>query len=309
MRIETHIAAAIATVAATCALAVAAASAATTGLPQTQITSTPKVDDQFPAATDTYFTWDRNSVAHPGRYNTYARKFGSPAFKVNAPGTYGGSSGIDGTTIVYTQWKPGGHMDLRLFDVVTRTRSTLPAIVDTARGDEFGPSISGDWIEFRRLTAKYYREFIYNVSTHKLRMLDEAARSNRYNFIESGQVNGNYVAWMRCTRVTCKVKRYDIGAGTTLVVSPPPGRYQFGAAVTADGTLYYGEGSLYAACGRGVKLKKLVPGGSPTTLVSFPRGTDFYSTFAYTNVGGTDLYYARFRCSTNRADIFRVTSP
>lgn len=289
-------------------LPAATASAASGGLPQTPITHTKRVDDQSPAATDTYLTWERNSVAHPRRYNTYARHFGSAAFKVNAAGTYGGSSGIDGTTVVYTQWRPGGHTDLRLFDLVTRTRSTLPAVVNTARGDEYGPSISGDWIEFRRRTARFYREFIYNVSTHELRMLDEVSRSNRYNFIESGQVNGNYVAWMRCGRVTCRVKLYDISAETRSSLSPTAGRYQFGAAVTADGTLYYGEGNL-TGCGRGVKLKKLPLAGSPTTLVSFSRGVDFYSTYAYTNVAGTDVYYAKFHCSTNRADIFRVTSP
>jgi hypothetical protein len=279
---------------------------ASTGLPQTQITDTPGLNEYAPAATDTWFTWERNSTARPGIFTTLAGQFGGASFKINAPGTRSGSSGIDGTTVVYTQWKPGGHTNLYLFDVLTRVRTALPAIVNTPLSDEYGPSISGDWVEFRRRSRHYYREFIYNTSTQELRKLDEAVRGS--GWIESGQVNGDYVSWMRCGRITCKVRLYSISAGTTSVLSVPSGRYQFGAAVTADGTLYYGEANL-GACGRSVMLIKLPLGGSPTTLESFNRGIDFESTFAYANTGGTDLYFAKLRCAPNTLDIFRVTSP
>ena len=169
-----------------------------------------------PAATDTWFTWGRSSTTRPGISTTLAGQFGGSAFKINAAGTYSGTSGIDGTTVVYTQWKPGGHTNLYLFDVLTRVRTALPPIVDTPLSSEYGPSISGDWVEFRRRSRHYYREFIYNTSTQELRKLDEAVRGS--GWIESGQVNGDYVSWMRCGRITCKVRavrhqpRHDLGA-------------------------------------------------------------------------------------------------
>jgi hypothetical protein len=58
-----------------------------------------------------------------------------------------------------------------------------------------------------------------------------------------------------------------------------------------------------------VRLIKRPLGGPSTTLVSFNRGTDFFSTYAYTNTGGTDLYYAKLHCATSATDIYRVTSP
>ena len=299
-------AAGVVVLAAVGAVAPEMAMASTGELAQTQITDTPDLNEYSPAATDTWFTWNRNATARPRITTTLAGQFGSSAFKINAAGTLSGSSGIDGTTVVYTQWKPGGHTNLYLFDVLTRTRAGLPATVNTPRSDEYGPSISGNWIEFRRRSRHYYREFIFNTSTQELRKLDEAQRGS--GWIESGQINGDYVTWMRCGRITCRVRLYSITAGTTSVLSVAPGRYQFGAAVTADGTLYYGEGNL-GPCGRSVKLIKLPLGGSPTTLESFSRGIDFESTFAYANTGGTDVYYAKLRCAPDTLDIFRVTSP
>ena len=244
-------AAAVVVLAAVGAVVPEVATASAAELAQTQITDTPGLNEFTPAATDTWFTWGRNSTARPGISTTLAGQFGSPAFKINAAGTLSGSSGIDGTTVVYTQRKPGGHTNLYLFDVVTRTRTALPATVNTSLGDEYGPSISGNWVEFAGALRHFYREFIFNTSTQELRKLDEVQRGS--GWMEPGQVNGDYVTWMRCGRVTCRVRLYSITAGTTTVLSVARGRYQFGAAVTADGTLYYGEGNL-GPCGRSVKL-------------------------------------------------------
>ena len=225
---------------------------------------------------------------------------------MNADGTHGGAGGIDGTTLVYSQWKKRGSPgNLHLIDLATHVRTRLPAIVNTPRGDEYWPSISGDWILFQRKTRRFKREYIYNTSTQELRKLDEVPARG---YMEAGQVNGNYVTWMKCGRVTCKVRLYNIATQKTTVLRVLPGRYQFGAAVTADGTLYYGEGNN-TRCGRAIRLMKRPLGGPATTLVSFNRGIDFESTYAYTNTGGTDIYYAKLHCATGETDIYRVTSP
>jgi hypothetical protein len=245
---------------------------------------------------------------HPNHYDVFAREAAGTAFKVNPDGTSAGGGGIDGTTLVYSERRPGRLGNLELFDLVGRSRTGVPSEVNTRGGDEWGPSISGDWIEFARTTQQYYREFIYNTATDELRMLDEVSRADRRNFIEPGQVSGNYVTWMHCGRVTCKVRLYDIAAQTTTVLDVASGRYQFGATVTADGTLYYGEAKV-RGCGAGVRLMQLPLAGAPTTLVSFNRGIDFLNTYAFEHAGGTDLYYAKLRCSNETTDIFKVTNP
>jgi hypothetical protein len=287
--------------------ALALASVAYADLSQTQITSTAKAHEYNPAASDTYLAWEQNRPHHRKHFDVYARPFGGAKFKVNADGTRANLGGIDGTTLIYSQDRAAGSpANLHLIDLVTRVRTKLPAIVNTQRGDEYWPSISGDWIEFLRKTRRYLREYIYNTSTDELRLLDQVPATG---YMESGQVNGNYVTWMKCGRVTCRVWLYDIAAQTRTVLPVAQHRYQFGPAVTADGTLYYGEGSQLASCGRAVRLIKRPLGGPSTTLVSFNRGIDFFSTYAYTNTGGTDLYYAKLRCATGATDIYRVTSP
>jgi aminoglycoside phosphotransferase len=253
------------------ALVAPMAPAAYAELAQTQITDSPSIRDYRPAATDTYVTWHRNSAVHPNHYDVFAREAAGTAFKVNPDGTSAGGGGIDGTTLVYSERRPGRLGNLELFDLVGRSRTGVPSEVNTRGGDEWGPSISGDWIEFARTTQQYYREFIYNTATDELRMLDEVSRADRRNFIEPGQVSGNYVTWMHCGRVTCKVRLYDIAAQTTTVLDVASGRYQFGATVTADGTLYYGEAKV-RGCGAGVRLMQLPLAGAPTTLVSFNPG-------------------------------------
>ena len=204
----------LATALATTAAVALTVSVAYADLGQTRITSTPKVYEYNPAANDAYIAWERTKPGHRKHYDLYARPFVGPAFKVNADGTNGGGGGIDGTTLVYSQWKAGRPGNLHLMDLVTRIRTKLPAVVNT-RGDEYWPSISGDWIQFQRKTHRFRREYIYNTSTHELRQLDEVPATG---YMESGQVTGNYVTWMKCGRVTCKVRLYDIAAQTRTVL-------------------------------------------------------------------------------------------
>jgi hypothetical protein len=274
-------------------------------LAQTAVKANPKIKEIEPSATDTYFAWTRNSLAHPNHLDAYAQPFGQAPFKVNAEGTQGFSGGIDGTTLVYEQMK-NGNGDLRLFDLIAKTRSTLPAAVNTLGGNEWRPSISGDWIEFGRITPSFYRIFLYNTSTLELRKLDEVPAGSQYT--EPGEVSGNFAAWTHCGTSTCHIKLYDILNQTTSTLAVAAGRYQFGAAVTADGTLYYGEGGL-SSCGSSVKLKKLPLGGSVSTLLNLNPGIDFANTYAYTNVAGTDVYFAKYQCGTGGWDVYRVTAP
>ena len=101
------------------------AMASTGELAQTQITDTPDLNEYSPAATDTWFTWNRNATARPRITTTSRASSGALHSRSTRPARSAGAVRIDGTTVVYTQWKPGGHTNLYLFDVLTRTRAGL----------------------------------------------------------------------------------------------------------------------------------------------------------------------------------------
>src|SRR5436853_7009819 len=54
--------------------------------------------EALPAASESLLAWTENSHEHPHAFNAYARAIGGePATKLNAEGTKGYTSGIDGT--------------------------------------------------------------------------------------------------------------------------------------------------------------------------------------------------------------------
>jgi hypothetical protein len=58
-------------------------------LAQTAVKANPKIKEIEPSATDTYFAWTRNSLAHPNHLDAYAQPFGQAPFKVKCRGDAG----------------------------------------------------------------------------------------------------------------------------------------------------------------------------------------------------------------------------
>lgn len=288
-------------------IGLAAASGALADVGQSPVKSNPRLHEGAPAASDRYFSWSQNSRRGPGHFNVYEQKFGHRWFRVNPPRTRAVFSAIDGNSLIYDQISHG-HRDIYVMDLRTRLQFPMPSVVNSPMGHQWRPTLSANWVEFGRVTAGYYKVYLFDQSAIKLRLLDRHRKTGPWNgLIEPGQVSGNYASWMRCN-LTCQVRLYDITTGITTTVPVPRGQYQFGAAVTADGTLYYGQGRL-SRCGRGVVLRKLPLGGSPTTLIAFKRGIDFSSTYAFQTLTGTNLYYTKIHCNTGNTDIYRATAP
>ncbi|MBA2724461.1 MAG: hypothetical protein H0U53_00585 [Actinobacteria bacterium] len=74
-----------------------------------------------PAVSIGYIAWSQNSAARPRHEDLYAQPDGAAKFKVNAPRTEGFGGNIDGSTLVYTQWR-NGRGDIKFFNLEDRTR-------------------------------------------------------------------------------------------------------------------------------------------------------------------------------------------
>jgi len=287
------------------ALLAAPSAAAQTPIP---VLATPALELQ-PAAGGPYFAWTEAPRAHPTRFNAYARSEGQRRFMLNARGTRGFTTGgaIDGTRLVYGQrpstTKPG---DLKLFDLVTRTRSNPPAGVNTRRNHEASGSLSGDWLLFfsETLSTSTERIVLFNLVTLEARQLD-IARGRAY--VQSGSVRGGYATWIKCPRSTrCNAYVYDIATRAKLRVPNPLRKSQYAASITAAGVVYFAE-SRSVDCGSSLALWRYPLGGTRTKLLSLSRGYDVSDLSPLVNVNGsTTLFYDRFRCRTGASDIFKL---
>ena len=125
-------------------------------------------------------------------------------------------------------------------------------------------------------------------------------------------MNGDYAVWTRCTKTTCNVVRREISTVTDTVLSKPSTKVQYGAAVTAGGIVYAARSGT--KCGADVKIVRYFGVGDPAggTIVADlgPNGRDFWSAYARDNDDGSvDVFYDRYGCNTNVADIYRVHDP
>jgi len=253
-----------------------------------------------PAADDGYIGWQQNTRARPNLYNAYAKPDGEPVFKVNAPRTQADMGGIDGTTLVYQQWRRR-QSDLKFLDLDTKKRSNPPAGVNT-RHWEYSPSVSGDWLLFGRITRGRSAIVLHALTSGNERRLDNTRRT----FKSPGQVSGNYAVWTRCNPnfTGCEAFLHDIGANTTTRI-PNPTNFQGGASVASDGTVYMTRAPGFC---RSVKLFRYPLGGPATLLVRFGRGRDSFNSQVFSDSDGDrHVVYERRVCSNPAAsDIYKV---
>ena len=269
---------------------------------------TTKVDEFYPAATDTYIAWNIWDGKHAV---VYAKQFGGSKWRVSPRGTDAWVGSIDGTTLTYQQAVfSKGRSDIYAYDLVAKTRHKIGSPVSTSRW-EYDANSSGDWIMY----ARYYRNadrkvLLYNTNTHETRHL--AATSGRPWNLRPGQVSGNYAVWekneVRHRRLkSCNVFLYDIAGDTTTKITNPDNRCQYAPAVNPAGTVYFGRSGF--GCGRNAVIRQQPLGSSASLLVKLRDGYDVYSPYAVDNGDTTtDVYYDPFRCG-HQADIVKVTDP
>lgn len=293
-----------------CALAMVVASAtpAIAGVPEV-VVGTERWELE-PAASSTFEAWTEARIGRSGfRSNVYARAIGSgDRFKVNPAGTGAFTGGIDGSTLTYDR-----DGDIALFDLSTRTELDVPNGVNTARGTEFSPSISGPHLLFVRFRGERSTVVLFDMPAGTSTVLYSKANTDRRFFnVYVGQVNGNYAVWHQDTYsvqndalLDADVYLHDIAAKTTARLANPQGTVQYGPSVSADGTVYFGRSGF--GCGLNTQLVQQTLDGTESVLYDFPNGLDFASSYARDD-GTTDAYFDRGRCREDppNQDILRV---
>lgn len=139
------------------------------------VVDTPRALEQNSAASQGYFAWAR-VTAHNA--DAFVKPDGAPKIRMNRPNTDSFAVGIDDTTAVYDVFAGSvGNVNLKMFDVLTQTRSNPPTGVNTPQ-HEYRPSISGDWLLFTRDNFRpaledtfRVRVILFNTATSEQRVL------------------------------------------------------------------------------------------------------------------------------------------
>lgn len=235
----------------------------TTAASSAELTAIPvKTPDQGSAtqasADGDWFGWmhttERNS--RRGRTFSYVVQRGDePRIIVNAKDTKAVDGGIYRHTVVYEQWRDE-HSDLYRYDLRTGRRSKFPGRVNTVRGSESDPTLSGRYLLFTRHTyvkddeEDVYKVLLYDRRTQTLRKLDveKAWIYGSARYLAAGQVNGPWVVWTdgnysKDGGSYFTVFRYNIRRDVTTKVVPPFEYEGYGPspqpAISNDGTVYF----------------------------------------------------------------------
>jgi len=274
----------------TAAIAILLLVAGTASAAPIKIVDNSSINEWGGSQIDGWTTWSANTVAHPRTLRVYTRADGAQAHVIPIAGeTFAGDIVQNGTRAGQVVLEvPGQHNgDIRFYDPIADVMRKTPAGVNTAR-QEASPRADGDYLAFMRIGNTSADLVLYRLSTARGKVIAHGIRP--------AQVNGDYLAAYRCTAKTCTTWRYRISTGNQVAMpAAPTGRANYWPAVTADGTMYWVQGSN-GACGKNTKILRL-RGGSVTTVMSLPDGTEIADLEART-VGGVDqLVYTRLSCT------------
>jgi hypothetical protein len=253
----------------------------------------------------------RNALAWAQRrktgYDTYVEIGKAKPVKVNTPGTSALPGGISGDTLVIEQWHRG-HGDVMFYSLRHKRLFAPPAGVNSRRWNESEPSLSGDWLLFKRANATTKQILLRNVVTGKLIELDRQPVGSAPGTtpLDAEQVNGNFAVWGRFSPL-----RYDIAAAKSVSVIPS-GVAFFEARFYAESVS--AAGSTYVAVRRGlsrcapVAIVRMSAGQVAwlDSVATLPAGFDVGSTYALDEGEKTTIYYSRISCSTGQSDIYKV---
>jgi hypothetical protein len=273
-------------------------------LPQTPVrTNPPPVNEESPSAAPHYLAWVQNSRSHPHLYNLYAQHDGRTRYRVNPAGTQAGlGTGMDGTTLVYTQTH-GAKSSIMMFDLQTKKRSAPPAGVNTPSLED-EPTISGDWLLFHRLelgSSPGEQVILRNVHTGETRTI--ASVRGRVAQLEAGQVNGDWAVFTKTVNGTrFNVWLYHISTKTLTLVPNPRDEVHSAAAVNPFGTVYFEESG--SRCGSNATVEVYPIGGPMITAGTLRPGIDMFHPFVFEHASTDSFMFAKLHCVGGATDVF-----
>jgi hypothetical protein len=312
MRLHPRRAAAIATAA---ALFLAVAAQASTPAP----VRTTRANEMLPAAGyggragSEFLTWSRSRAGARSTYDAYLQRNGGPLVKLNKRGVgYAGDVDVSEHLVVYQQVR---NHDSRImfYDWKAKTRYAAPEEVNTPEW-EFAPRIQGDHLLFGRETwrngSERYELLLFNRADGTVTSLDTIPHGYDYGVVDPGQMTGDWVVWRKAVDSWAeqRVYRHNIVTGVTDEVPAVAGRYDFGASVTADGTVYFVRST--GGC-QSVRIRSFTGAeGTSTALVYALRpGHEISNLYAEGRPdGSTHLLFDRLACNASTANwnIYRL---
>jgi hypothetical protein len=263
------------------------------------------LDEKTPAGSSTYLAWAQNSSGAPNHFDAFVRKGTGSKRKVNPAGTAALLGGIDGTALIFQQIK-GSQSNIKLYNLVTKIRSSPPAGVNTSAW-EWLPTTSGSRILFGRGNPANHnivrRVIVFDSDTGDSTVIART-RSGIFSVVP-GQVNGGFATWWVCTSSRCDVFRRNLATGTTVKVPNPSGKLQYAPSVTSTGDVTFARSGFN--CGSGVQLRRF-HAGSVTKLAALPTGADVGQMFAYTASGKTTVLFDRVKCAAQSWDVYKLVT-
>jgi hypothetical protein len=259
---------------------------------------------------ETYFAWSQNRPARPGHHDAYLDITNGPTIttiKLNAKGTLGWGSGIDGTRLVFQEVpNDTDNSGLVLYDISSATRLPTPPGLNS-RAWQWGPTMSGDWILYGENSRRqdFSRVMLHNTTTDEERIVAQSSYA-RFSVFQ-GQVNGDYATYHRDRRGHSDVFVYQISTGDRTKVPNPNDRYNYRGAVTADGTAYYVRSAK--GCGNNVRIYRwsVSAPADPVLINDLPDGKEIAGRlFAFNDGSSTALYFDRLSCRSGASDIYRI---
>src|SRR5919202_856380 len=142
--------------------------------------------------------------------------------------------GISGATLAYEE-RRRDRSDIGFFDLVTRRRFFPPAGVNTRRWSESEPSLSAQWLLFKRVARRQQLILLRNLRAGEQIVLAQAPAA--IGGVDVGQINGDYAVWA----VPGGIGRYDIARRTRNIMMALPEHRLFAPSVSARGVLYYAQ--------------------------------------------------------------------
>ena len=245
-----------------------------------------------------FIGWTQAPRSHPNRPKVLVKRGSRKPVRLNRKSTNGIMGGMDGQTAVY-QEIDNSDADIFRYNLKTRDRDRVP--ISSSRW-EHSPTISGKFILFGR-NSRFDTVVLLNRKTGNTRTLASVKMRGDTNSppVYPGQVNGDFVAFTRCTRnlSKCDVIRYQISTRQFIKI-PRQRPFHYAASVSNNGTVYFaGSGK---ACGQNTAIYRRRNGN--TTRISKLGGKN--EVYNNTHVipragGGTDIFYSRARCKNDRA--------
>ena len=252
-----------------------------------------------------WLAWSQNTRRHPNSIDVFAKRQGGRRFKVYDGRGRTSLGGLDGSRLVYQQFRSGrrsAYSQIRIANLAKRTDRALRAV--NSRQWEFWPSISGRWVLYGRT---YLRRGITKILLTDLRSGDTRVldKGRAVTYFQPGQVNGNFAVWMKWRRsVKPRMLLYDIAARDQIPV-PTGDRYNWAPSVSSEGVVYFARSGR--ACGSGVRLVRWERGRDEITRVRFPDGIDMSDSYVSTTGGTVQVVHNRLRCdSATGGDLYRL---